>query len=605
MASSVERAVQIMKNSTVHRAALRISLIYTAVAALWVFFSDRLLEALIPELALLTTWQTLKGWSFVTVTTLLIYYLLRQELLRHQKTETALEESQRRLSMLMANLPGMAYRGRNDRDWTMTFVSEGCAALTGYQPEDLIGSKTIAWTQLVHPAERDEIWAQTQRALQVGDPFRLTYRITTVAGQEKWVWEQGQGVYSADGTVQAIEGFIIDITDRVMTQHTLEQRVAERTHELTALREVSHSMISTLDLEPLLLLILDQLKKVIDYSGAAIQMLQNDVLVMQASRRPDPLTAKVKVNYQPARIATIREMLETQQPVFLADVRQDEALVEAYESASGVPLNETFDYIRSWMGVPLIVRGRVVGMLSLAHRQVGYYEEKDAQLAQAFADQAAIAMHNAELHQQAQITAVADERSRIARELHDSVTQAIYSVTLYADATRLALNDGELAIVAENLNELRAMAREAMLDMRLLIFELRPPVLEEEGLVTALQTRLDAVEERSGVGATLQVTGERRLPLALENELYRIAQEALTNVVKHARARQVSISLGFDEAEVCLEIEDDGVGFDTAVDHSGGMGLRGIQERVEKIGGNLLVQSTPGQGTMLRVLVDS
>ena len=594
-----------MKNSTVNKVALRISFIYTAVAALWVLFSDRLLEALIPELERLTTWQTLKGLGFVAVTTLLIYYLLRQELLRRQQTEATLEESQRRLSTLLANLPGMAYRSQNDRDWTMIFVSEGCTALTDYQPEALIGSKTIAWAQLVHPADREEMWAQAQHALQAGDPFRLTYRITTAVGQEKWVWEQGQGVYSADGTVEAVEGLITDVTDSMMTQQMLEQRVAGRTHELTTLREVSRSIASTLELEPLLLLILDQFKEVVDYSGAAILMLQNNVMVMRASRRPDALAAKVKVNYQPARIATIQTMLETQQPIYIADLRQDEALVEAYESASGTPLDKTFPYIRSWMGVPLIMRGQVLGMLSLAHREVGHYEEKDAQLAQDFANQAAIAMHNAELYQQAQITAVADERSRIARELHDSVTQAIYSVTLYADATRLALKDGELDIVAENLNELRAMAREAMLDMRLLIFELRPPVLEEEGLVIALQTRLEAVEARSGVHADFHTSGERRLPLPLEIELYRIAQEALTNVVKHARADQVNISLRFNEVQVCLEIEDDGVGFDTAVGHSGGMGLRGIQERVEKIGGDLLVQSTPGQGTILRITVNS
>ena len=594
-----------MKNLTVHKAALRISLVYTAVATLWVLFSDRLLEALIPDLERLTTWQTLKELGFVAVTTLLIYYLLRQELLRRQQTEATLEESQRRLSTLMANLPGIAYRSQNDRDWTMLFVSEGCTALTGYQPEDLIGSKTIAWAQLILPADREEMWAQAQHALQAGDPFRLTYRITTAVGQEKWVWEQGQGVYSADGTIQAVEGLITDVTDSMMTQQMLEQRVAGRTHELTTLREVSRSIASTLELEPLLLLILDQFKEVVDYSGAAILMLHNNVMVMRASRRPDALAAKVKVNYQPARIATIQTMLETQQPIYIADLRQDEALVEAYESASGAPLDKTFPYIRSWMGVPLIMRGQVLGMLSLAHRQIGYYEEKDAQLAQDFANQAAIAMHNAELYQQAQKTAVADERSRIARELHDSVTQAIYSVTLYADATRLALKDGELDIVAENLNELRAMAREAMLDMRLLIFELRPPVLEEEGLVIALQTRLEAVEARSGVHADFHTNGERRLPLPLEIELYRIAQEALTNVVKHARAKQVNITLRFDEAQVCLEIADDGVGFDTAVGHSGGMGLRGIQERVEKIGGDLLVQSTPGQGTILRITVNS
>lgn len=516
-------------------------------------------------------------------------------------------------STLLNHLPGIAYRARNDRDWTMTFVSEGCLALTGYQPADLIDSKTIAWAQLIHPADREAIWAQAQHTLQIGEPFSLTYRIITAVNQEKWVWEQGQGVYAADGAVLGVEGFITDVTERMITQQMLEQRVAERTRELITLREVSRSITSTLDLEPLLLLILDQLKEVVDYSGAAILMLHNNVMVMHASRHPDALAVTVKVNYRPAHIATIQTMLETQQPVYIADLRQDEALVEAYESASGAPLDKTFSYIRSWMGVPLVVRGRVLGMLSLAHRQVGYYAEKDAQLAQAFASQAAIAMHNAELYQQAQTTAVADERSRIARDLHDSVTQAIYGVTLYADATRLALKDGELDIVAENLNELRAMAREAMLDMRLLIFELRPPVLEEEGLVMALQIRLEAVEARSGVYTHFHTSGERPLPLPLETELYRIAQEALTNVVKHAQAKQVDVTLRFDETQVCLEIEDDGIGFETAaasslntsVVHSSGMGLRGIQERADKINGDLLIQSAPGQGTMLRITVHS
>jgi PAS domain S-box-containing protein len=508
-----------------------------------------------------------------------------------------------KISTLLSSLPGMAYRGRSDRDWTMIYASAGCADLTGYQPEELIDSKTISWMELMHPADREQAGAEAQRALQAGEPFSLTYRIITAAGQEKWVLEQGQGVYGADGSVQAVEGFISDITERIMTQQMLEGLVAERTRELTTLREVSRIIISTLDLELLLQHILDQLKEVVDYSSAAIQMVQNDALVMRASRRPDNRGARVRVNYQPSRIPVIQTMLDTQQPVYLADLRQDPALVEAYESDGGEPLGTTFPYIRSWMGVPLVVHGRVLGMLSLSHHEVGYYEEKDAQLAEAFANQAAIAMHNAQLYQQAQTTAVADERSRIARELHDSVTQALYGVTLYADATRLALEAGETAIVAENLTELRAMAREAMLDMRLLIFELRPPILEEEGLVIALQTRLEAVEARSGVHTALRVSSERRLPLALETELYRMAQEALTNVVKHAQATQVTVTLRFDAAGVCLEIEDDGLGFETAVVGRGSLGLRGIHERAQNIGATLLIHSAPGQGTMLRITV--
>jgi PAS domain S-box-containing protein len=200
--------------------------------------------------------------------------------------------------------------------------------------------------------------------------------------------------------------------------------------------------------------------------------------------------------------------------------------------------------------------------------------------------------------------AVAAERSRLARELHDSVTQALYSVTLYAEATRLALSAGKQEVATENLRELHNMAREAMIEMRMLIFELHPPVLEEEGLVAALQARLAAVESRARLQTEIRVEGERRLPLAVEEELFRIALEALNNVIKHANAQQVSVALKFDSKGVCLEIVDDGVGFDpVTAEETGGMGLLGIEERVQRIQGAFAIKSTPGDGTTLRVTV--
>jgi PAS domain S-box-containing protein len=200
--------------------------------------------------------------------------------------------------------------------------------------------------------------------------------------------------------------------------------------------------------------------------------------------------------------------------------------------------------------------------------------------------------------------AVAAERSRLARELHDSVTQALYSVTLYAEATRLALSAEKQGVAAENLRELHNIAREAMLEMRMLIFELHPPVLEDEGLVAALQARLASVESRARLQTEIRVEGERRLPLAVEEELFRIALEALNNVIKHANAQQVSVALKFDSQGICLEIVDDGVGFDpVAARESGGMGLPGIEERVQRIQGSFAVDSAPGDGTTLRVTV--
>ncbi|MEJ2735559.1 MAG: PAS domain-containing protein [Anaerolineae bacterium] len=206
------------------------------------------------------------------------------------------------------------------------------------------------------------------------------------------------------------------------------------------------------------------------------------------------------------------------------------------------------------------------------------------------------------LGEQVKEKAIATERSRLARELHDSVTQALYSVTLYAEAARLALSAAKQDVAVKNLRELHNMAREAMIDMRMLIFELHPPVLEEEGLVAALQARLAAVESRARLQTEIRVEGERRLPLAVEEELFRIAIEALNNVIKHANAQQVIVDLSFEEGDTWLEITDDGVGFDPiAVRGCGGRGLLGIEERAHRIQGSLAIDSTPGHGTTLRV----
>jgi signal transduction histidine kinase len=201
--------------------------------------------------------------------------------------------------------------------------------------------------------------------------------------------------------------------------------------------------------------------------------------------------------------------------------------------------------------------------------------------------------------------AVVDERNRLARDLHDSVTQALYAVTLYADASTRLLSSGRVDSATDNLGKLRRTAKQALGEMRLLIFELRPPVLEEEGLAGALQLRLETVERRSGLETDLFVQGEGRPPPEVEEGLYRIALEALNNTLKHAQARSVAVSLWLDASSVTVEVADDGVGFDPAMGGDrGGLGLRGMAERVEKLGGALTVDSGSGEGTRVRVRVD-
>jgi signal transduction histidine kinase len=208
------------------------------------------------------------------------------------------------------------------------------------------------------------------------------------------------------------------------------------------------------------------------------------------------------------------------------------------------------------------------------------------------------------LQHQSEQLAVLEERQRLARELHDSVTQALYSVTLYADAARMAFSAKKWEALERNLQEVRTMAREAMYDMRLLVFELRPFMLETEGLIAVLRARLAAVEDRAGLRTEVVIEGERRLPIVIEEELYRIAQEGLNNVVKHARARQVRIHIQYNEKSISLEMMDDGQGFDPkTTDQSGGFGLQGMAERVQRLGGSLEIESAPMQGTHLRVTV--
>jgi signal transduction histidine kinase len=215
------------------------------------------------------------------------------------------------------------------------------------------------------------------------------------------------------------------------------------------------------------------------------------------------------------------------------------------------------------------------------------------------AGQAALAIENARL-----IAAVLEERQRLARDLHDSVTQAIYGVTLHAEAANRLLAAGDVKTVAHYLHKLQETAQEALEEMRLLIFELRPPILDQEGLVAALQARLGAVEGRANLQTTFVTEGVARLAPSIEQALYRIAQEALNNALKHARAGHINVSLHRRNSTVILAITDDGIGFDPDLARGrGGLGLRGIEERVAQIGGSLVLRSTPGAGTEVRVEV--
>ena len=371
----------------------------------------------------------------------------------------------------------------------------------------------------------------------------------------------------------------------------LNGELRRRLVESESFNRVLVSLLQKTVLEQVLDIVCAEAQGLIGATGSAVLLLTDQAWLEVKHRLGKPLAAVEPV---PVDGSLAGQVVRQGAPVLL----NDPALLERAQVYQW-PTDLT-----ALLAVPLHVNGGVIGVLDVVNKAGGFTEE-DVPVMSLFANQAAMAIEHARLQQQAEQLAVLAERQRLARELHDSVTQSLYSVTLYANAAALALAAGKGDVAAGYLQELQETAQEGMRDMRLLIFQLHPPVLEAEGLVAALQARLAAVEGRAGLQTEFRIEGERRLPIAIEEELYWIAQEALNNVRKHAAAQHVTVHLHFAAASVCLEVQDDGVGFDPQAVRSegrGGGGLRSIAERTVRVGGKLTYESKPGEGT--RVIVE-
>ncbi len=207
-------------------------------------------------------------------------------------------------------------------------------------------------------------------------------------------------------------------------------------------------------------------------------------------------------------------------------------------------------------------------------------------------------MENARLFSDARAKAALEERQKLARELHDSVSQALYGIALGVETAREVLPDNPERAAAP-LDYVVTLAEAGMTEMRALIFELRPESLEKEGLVAALEKQAAAVQARHGIRVETTFGNEPDAPLEAKESLYRIAQEALHNTVKHARAANVKIKLGRDSEGITLEVSDDGVGFDANADFPGHLGLNSMRERVSRQGGTLEIASVQGKGVQI------
>jgi PAS domain S-box-containing protein len=466
------------------------------------------------------------------------------------------------------------------------YANPAACELLGYSAQDLIGRSTIFHSK---GQERERM----EKLFKEGWSGRGSSTIVRPNGEERdiefsAVWIEAEG-----------QTYTVGITRDVTEVRRLE-REGQALMQIASSVAFGGSLKSTLD---------NICRHVVRATGAeAAAVVLNDPETQKFTIVGMHGLSEEFVATQNTLVASgtrlpLLETIEAGQVLRAADIRR---------TVLGVPeLGPLHDYMRvvTWDTViiaPLVSRNNVVGAL------IGYYPpsqqigEAEQSFHTAIANQAAVAVENARLLAQVHDKAASEERQHLARELHDSVSQALFSINLTARSIEILLrrettqSDAVLKILAD----LRQLTQGAQAEMRALIFELRPGALEEEGLLQALRKHAAAVSGRDLLQVEVLYPDEGHLPRlkpAAEEAVYRIAQEALHNVVKHAKASQVLVRLTTEGENFTLTVRDNGVGFDRSKVPAGHLGLGTMGQRAAALGGEYAVESTPGAGTTVTV----
>jgi PAS domain S-box-containing protein len=620
-----------------------------------------------------------------------------------RKSDAALRESQRRLSTLMSNLPGMAYRCRNDRQWTMEFISDGCVLLTGYTPLAFTGNCEIAYGDIIHPADREQVWEEVQRTIAEGRHFQLEYRIITASGEVKWVWEQGVAIYSDSGEVEALEGMMTDITERKRADEVLqeaheelERRVEERAAELTKANEelaifqrfaeASGQGFSMADLNghliylnPTLCRMLGEerpenrigqplstyfseesnrrgrqeiepaLKErgywegelpLLSRDGKSVPTWHNTFMIRDENGNPLRMAVVVTDITERKRAeealaeseAKYRHLVETTDTGYLIldeEGRVVDANVEYVRLTGHQNLGEIMDRrVEEWTASYDVERNarevrKCMQEGTVRQLEVDYLDphgkvtpiEINASVMETTQGRRIIALcrditerkraeealrkeHRTLKHL---LQSSDHERQLIAYEIHDELAQQLAGAIMQFQ-TFDHLKDKNPKQATNAYHAGMTMLQQSHFEARRLIAGVRPPILDESGVVEAIAFLVHEQGRCTGQELALhsRVDFDRLAP-TLENVIYRIAQEGLTNACQHSKSETVRVSLVQQEDQIRIEIRDWGVGFDTKTVRGNHFGLEGIRQRARLLGGKCSIRSKPDNGTRITV----
>ena len=470
-----------------------------------------------------------------------------RDMSEQDRLERELRESEHRFRFLIQNSPDIIFA--IDPDGRFSYVSDTVRRSLGVEPEDLIGTHFI---DLIEYGPED-VPGERFAMLAENPDYELTNRMNLRTRDGGLMpFEVSSVGIRRDGKFAGIQGAARDVTER----ERLERELRESEERYRFLVENSPDIIFSTDPDGIFTYVSESIERITGFTPAELNGRHFSVVVDAASipaagERWDALLA------DPA----------TRQVVKLELVRKGGGTVPVEVSSIGTTVGGIFAGIHG------------------ATRDITERERLER-----------------DLRRQAGELASSQERAHLARELHDSVTQALFSMTLVTRTVELQMSKDPDA-AREKLVALRDLQREALAEMRALIFELRPGNLETDGLLPALRTHTAALQGRIGLPVVVTSDLTDRLPLEIEEVLYRIAQEALHNVVKHAAARQVEVVLHGRGSDVVLRIRDDGKGFDQASVPDGHLGITGMRARADKIGASYQVTSRGGEGTTVEVVV--
>ncbi len=498
-----------------------------------------------------------------------------------------------------------------DLDGFVTSWNMGAERMFGYTASEALG-RHIAF--MYREEQREFLDRDVIKPLKEKGRHEIEVRMQHRTGKDFYVHLSLTLLRNSRNQVTGMIGYSMDITERKHAEaereqayRTLERRVEARTQEIERRRQVAEGLRDILtilnsnqSLEEIIGYIASQAARLLGNDADAIFRLQEaeEILVIQTARGlPNDYVTEVIV---PVGQGPVGRAVVEQRAVVVPDVADLYDDPELNSQMQGF-IQRLGEQYHAMIAVPLLIRERVYGAISLYYREPREFSDEEIELAVAFSAQAALAIENARLYAEGEKAAVAAERNRLARDLHDAVTQTLFSSTLIAEVLP-TIWEMQPAEGRKRLMELRELTRGALAEMRSLLFELRPTTLTEVPLSELLRQLAEALTGRARVPVELVIEADHELSAEVQVVFYRIAQEALNNVSKHARANEIKVRLHAQPAYVKLQIQDNGRGFDPNSISPEHLGLGIMKERAEAIHATVEIQSQPGQGTLITAI---